>query len=176
MMLLGLVLALFLVQAPEPSEAEHVPEARQAQQAEALINLDVKDADVLDILRLLAKLGDFNLVADSDVRCRFTLSLRSVTWQQVMELTLRSCGLGEDRMGENLIRVATLNQLTRERQERSRYEDEKSQAGPLRTTYRRLSYARARDLAPLLEKTLSARGQIAFDDRTNTLIITDVAR
>jgi type IV pilus assembly protein PilQ len=163
---LVVVLGLFLSQSPEPNNDG----------AEALINLDVKDADVLDILRLLARLGDFNLVADSDVRCRFTLSLESVTWQQVMELTLRSCRLGEERLGDNLVRVAGVEQLAREQQERRRYEEEKSLAGPLQTTYRRLSYARARDLAPLLERTLSPRGEIAFDDRTNTLIITDVAR
>jgi len=164
--LASLALSVLLVQAPEPSDRE----------SEALINLDVKDADVLDILRLLARLGEFNLVADSDVRCRFTLSLQSVTWQQVLELTLRSCRLGEDRVGENVVRIATLEQLAREQQERRRYEEEKSLAGPLRTTYRRLSYARARELAPLLEKSLSPRGEVAFDDRTNTLIITDVAR
>lgn len=166
MTFLAIALSLALSQTPE----------RKDDEAEALINLDVKDADVLDILRLLARLGDFNLVADSDVRCRFTLSLKSVTWQQVMELTLRSCRLGEDRLGDNLVRVASMDQLTREQQERRRYEEEKSLAGPLHTTYRRLSYARARELAPLLEKTLSPRGEIAFDDRTNTLIITDVAR
>jgi type IV pilus assembly protein PilQ len=93
-----------------------------------------------------------------------------------MKLSLRSCRLGEDRLGENLVRVAPLEQLTREQQERRKYEEEKSLAGPLRTTYRRLSYARARDLAPLLQKSLSPRGQIAFDERTNTLIITDIAR
>ncbi|MGH9461723.1 MAG: secretin N-terminal domain-containing protein [Vicinamibacteria bacterium] len=166
MTVLVVALGLLLSQSPGPSNDD----------AEALINLDVKDADVLDILRLLARLGDFNLVADSDVRCRFTLSLQSVTWQQVMELTLRSCRLGEERLGDNLVRVASVDQLAREQQERRRYEEEKSLAGPLQTTYRRLSYARARDLAPLLEKTLSPRGEIAFDDRTNTLIITDVAR
>ena len=167
MTLVGITLGLLLAQAPEPPP-------RNADE-EALINLDVKDADVLEILRLLARLGDFNLVADPDVQCRFTLRLQSVTWQQVMELTLRSCRLGEDRMGENLIRIATLDRLTREQEERRRYEEEKSQAGPLRTTYRQLSYARARELAPLLERSLSPRGQIAYDDRTNTLIITDVA-
>jgi len=62
------------------------------------------------------------------------------------------------------------------RKERRNYEEQKSLTGPLRTTYRRLSYARARDLAPLLQKSLSPRGEIAFDERTNTLIITDVAR
>jgi type IV pilus assembly protein PilQ len=167
MILPGVILSVVLLQNPAESPRED---------AETLIDLDVKDANVLDILRLLAKLGDFNLVADPEVHCRLTLSLKEVRWRQVMEVTLRSCRLGEDAMGENLVRVATLEQLRREGQERRQYEEEKGLAGPLQTTYRRLSYARARDLAPLLEKTLSPRGEISFDERTNTLIITDIVR
>jgi len=169
MMLLGLLL---FQSSPVAWERNSQP----GETSETLIDVDVKDASVLDILRLLAKLGDFNLVADPEVRCQFTLALKAVTWRQVMELTLRSCRLGEDRMGENLIRVATLTQLTREQAERRKYEEEKRLSGPLQTSYRQLSYARARDLAPILQKTLSPRGDVAFDERTNTLIITDVAR
>ncbi len=169
MMLLGLLLLQSSTVAGERN-------SQPGETSETLIDLDVKDANVLDILRLLAKLGDFNLVADPEVQCRFTLALKAVTWREVMELTLRSCGLGEDRMGENLIRVATLAQLTREQEERRKYEEEKRLSGPLQTSYRRLSYARARDLAPILERTLSPRGGVAFDERTNTLIITDVAQ
>jgi type IV pilus assembly protein PilQ len=171
MTLPALILGLFLGQSTTPETPY-----QQDEDAETLIDLDLKDANVLDILRLLAKLGDFNLVVDPDVQCRFTLTLKAVDWRQVMELSLRSCRLGEDRLGENLVRVAPLEQLTREQQERRKHEEERSLAGPLRTTYRRLSYARARDLAPLLQKSLSPRGQIAFDERTNTLIITDIAR
>ncbi len=167
------LLSLLLVQSSTvPAEGN----SQAAEASEILIDLDMKDADVLDILRLIAKLGDFNLIADPEVRCQFTLALKAVTWRRVMELTLRNCRLGEDRMGENLIRVATLAQLTREREERRKYEEEKRLSGPLQTSYRRLSYARARDLAPVLQKTLSPRGEVAFDERTNTLIIRDVAQ
>lgn len=144
--------------------------------AETMINLDVKDADVLDVLRLLAEVGDFNLVADPDVECTMTLKLQEVPWPQVLELVLRTCRLAEDRIGENIVRVATSEQLRREYEERRKYEEEKRYAGPLKTTYRKLAYSRARDLAPLLERFLSPRGSVVFDERTNTLIITDVAR
>ena len=167
------LLSLLLLQSPNvPAERSSQP----GESSETLIDLDVKDANVLDILRLLAKVGDFNLVADPEVQCQFTLAVKTVTWRQVMELTLRNCRLVEDRMGENLIRVATLARLTQERAERRKYEEEKRQSGPLQTSYRRLSYARARDLAPVLQRTLSPRGEVAFDERTNTLIITDIVR
>lgn len=159
---LALVLSLALIQAPTEEEA--------------LIDFDVKDADVVDILRLLAEVGRFNLVADPDVRCRLTLKLTSVRWEQVLQLALRGCRLGEDRLGENLIRVARVEQLTAEQQAKRKYEEERRLVGPLRTTYRRLAYARARELAPLLRNFLSPRGEVVFDERTNTLIITDIER
>ena len=143
---------------------------------ETLIDIDVKDADVLDILRLFAEVGGFNLVADPDVSCQPTLKLKEVPWPQVLELVLRTCRLEQERLGDNLVRVATARQLRQEYEERRRYEEEKRFAGPLETTYRKLAYARAQELTPILQKFLSPRGSVVFDERTNTLIITDVAR
>ena len=51
------------------------PADPSVQDRETLIDLDVKDADVLDVLRLLAEVGGFNLVADPDVSCDLTLKL-----------------------------------------------------------------------------------------------------
>lgn len=165
-MIEALLLTLALAQTP-PAETDD---------AETVIDIDVKDADVLDVLRLLAEIGDFNLVADPEVSCSLTLKLQAVPWPQILDLVLRTCRLAEDRIGENIIRVATSEQLRREYEERRRYEEEKRLSGPLRTTYRKLAYARARDIAPVLERFLSPRGSVVFDERTNTLIITDLAR
>jgi type II secretory pathway component HofQ len=38
----------------------------------------------------------------------------------------------------------------------------------------RLSYAKAAEMAPLVKKFLSPRGEVIFDARTNTLIVTDI--
>jgi type IV pilus assembly protein PilQ len=144
--------------------------------SETLIDIDLKDADVLDVLRLLAEVSELNLAADPDVSCRLTLKLKQVPWPQVFDLVLRTCGLSKDELGENLVRVASSERLRQEYEERRKYEEEKALSGPLRTTYVRLAYARAQDLAPTLERFLSPRGSVVFDERTNTLIITDVQR
>ena len=115
-------------------------------------------------------------VADPGLQCRMSLRLEGLTWRQVLDVVLRSCRWGEDRIGRNLIRVASIEALRRELDETRRYEAEKKLAGPLRTTYVTLAYARARELAPLLQRFVSPRGEVAFDERTNTLIITDVGR
>jgi type IV pilus assembly protein PilQ len=144
--------------------------------AETLIDIDVKDADVLDVLRLLAEVSGLNLAADPGVSCNATLKLKQVPWPQVLELVLKTCGLAQEEIGPNLVRVATSERIRKEYEERRKYEEEKALAGPLTTTYVKLAYARAKDMAPMLARFLSPRGSVVFDERTNTLIITDVRK
>lgn len=47
------------------------------------LDLDVKDADVHDVYRLLSDVGRVNIVIASDVRAKVTLRLRRVAWQQI---------------------------------------------------------------------------------------------
>ena len=47
------------------------------------LDLDVKDADVHDVYRLLSDVGRVNIVIADDVRAKVTLRLKRVAWQQV---------------------------------------------------------------------------------------------
>jgi type IV pilus assembly protein PilQ len=143
---------------------------------EALIDIDVREADVQDVLRLLAEVGGFNLVVDPGVACKATLKLTQVPWPQVLDLVLRTCRLEQERLGENLVRVGSAEEIRKEYEARRKYQQEKALAGPLETRYVRLAYSKARDLAPILSKFLSPRGSVVFDERTNTLIVTDIRR
>jgi type IV pilus assembly protein PilQ len=161
-----LVMALLLGFPPQPSRASE----------ETLIDIDVREAEVQDVLRLLAEVGGFNLAVDPGVSCAATLKLKQVPWPQVLDLVLRTCGLEQERLGENLVRVASAEEIRKEYEERRKYQEEKALSGPLETRTLRLAYGKARDLAPILSKFLSPRGSVVFDERTNTLIITDVRR
>ena len=143
---------------------------------ETLLDIDVREADVQDVLRLLAEVGGFNLAVDPGVSCKATLALKQVPWPQVLDLVLRTCRLEQERLGDNLVRVAPAEAIRKEYEERRKYQQEKALAGPLETRYVRLAYAKARDLAPVLSKFLSPRGSVVFDERTNTLIVTDIRR
>jgi type IV pilus assembly protein PilQ len=83
------------------------------------------------------------------------------------------CGLGSES-DNGIVRVAPVAKLTAEHQERRRLAEEQKLNRPLRTVRYTLSYARAAEMAPLIKKFLSPRGDVVFDARTNTLIITDV--
>ena len=47
------------------------------------MDLDVKDADVQDVYRLLSDVGRMNIVIADDVRAKVTLRLKRVAWQQI---------------------------------------------------------------------------------------------
>jgi type IV pilus assembly protein PilQ len=46
----------------------------------ATLDLDVKDADIHDVMRLLADVGNVNIVIANDVRGKVTLRLKRVAW------------------------------------------------------------------------------------------------
>jgi type IV pilus secretin PilQ/predicted competence protein len=136
------------------------------------ISLDFQDADINDILRLLAEVGKVNIIAGGDVQGKITTRMTDVPWDQALDVILKINGLAQERSG-NIIRVAPLEKFTNERQERLKAMVTEVQAEPLVTRIVPANYAAAKDLRPNLEKLLSRRGTIIIDARTNTMIITD---
>jgi type IV pilus assembly protein PilQ len=166
MSFLAAATAVLLAAAPSPApRAEAPPEAR--------ISIDFKDADILDIVRLMAELGDFQVVAHPGISCKLTLKLKEVPLQTALDLALKTCGLGYEE-SSGIFRVATVATLTAEHAAQRKLDDERRLSGPLKTKMYRLSYARAAEMAPLVKKFLSPRGEVIFDARTNTLIVSDI--
>ena len=141
--------------------------------AETRISIDFKDADVLDIVRLMAEVGDFQVVADPGIACKLTLKLKEVPLRTAFDVMLRSCGLGYDD-DNGVVRVAPAAKLIAEHAEARKLAEERALNRPLQTRVVRLSYAKAAEIAPLLKRFLSPRGDITYDARTNTLFITDI--
>jgi type IV pilus assembly protein PilQ len=147
--------------------------ARPGRSAEARISVDFKDVDVVDVVRLMAEVGSFQLVADPGITCKLTLKLHEVPWDKALDVTLRVCGLASES-DNGIVRVAPVGKLTAESEARRKLAEEQRLDRPLRTVRYTLSYARAAELAPVIKKFLSPRGDVVFDARTNTLIVTDV--
>jgi len=139
---------------------------------EARISMDVKDADVVDVVRLLSEVGGFQVVFHPGINCKVTLKVREVRWTSALEVALRSCGLGRDEDAD-IVRVAPIGTLRAEAADRRKYQEEKAQGGERSVTRYRLSYARAAEMAPIVKKFLSPRGEVIYDARTNTLIVID---
>jgi type IV pilus assembly protein PilQ len=146
--------------------------ATPASADDMVISFDVREAAIHDIVRVLAEVGDFQVVMEPGISCQLTLKLHQVPWPTVLEMALKSCHLGKvEELG--VIRIASVAHLTEEATAEKRLQEERELTRPRTTTRLRLSYARAEELAPIIRKMLSARGEVIVDKRTNTLIITD---
>ena len=139
------------------------------------ISIDFVDADLRNILKLIAEVSELNIVAGDDVRGRVTVRLIEVPWDQALDVVLQSQGLGIVRVG-NVIRIAPLEKLWKERQDELASKRAKDKLGNLRTEMIHLKYAIARDMVPVVKQILSERGTVSADERTNTLIIRDIAK
>jgi type IV pilus assembly protein PilQ len=138
------------------------------------IDLDLKDADIHNILRLLADVGRVNIVTADDVSGQVTIRMRNVPWDQALDVVLQAKGLGMVRNG-NLIRVAPLATLQKERELRLAAAKQEYELTPLETRLIPVSYAQAEELQARAKDLLSPRGSIAVDERTNVLIARDIA-
>lgn len=137
------------------------------------ISLDVKDADLHNVLRLLADTGKVNIVVPDEVRGRVTIKLRNVPWTEALDVILRSKNLGKERIG-SVIQVDTLERILAREKARIELKKIEEEAGEPVTVIVPLSYTNANELKPLVQSMLSPRGTVAVDSRTNSLIITDV--
>ncbi|HYR39106.1 MAG TPA: AMIN domain-containing protein [Methylomirabilota bacterium] len=87
-----------------------------------LISLDFKDADVVNLLRILAAESGRNIVAGDDVKGKVSVSLRNVTWEQALDTILETRGLQKIERG-SVIRIVSTEQLTKEREALARVQE-----------------------------------------------------
>jgi type IV pilus assembly protein PilQ len=96
---------------PAPSKAP--PKIADSRYEGETISLDLKDADIKDVLRTFGKLARINIAIDPDVRGSVTVRLHDVPWDQALEIILRINGLGSVLEG-NILRVGTPARLLSE--------------------------------------------------------------
>jgi type IV pilus assembly protein PilQ len=137
------------------------------------IDLDFKDADIHNILRLLSEVGGVNVVTADNVGGTVTIRMRDVPWDQALDVVLQAKSLGMVRQG-NLLRVAPLAQLEQEREAAIARQKQQQQLAPLETRLVPVSYATAQNLQPRVRELLTERGSVSVDTRTNMLIVRDI--
>ncbi len=140
------------------------------------LNLNFQDIETRAVLQLLADASGQNIVVSDSVTGSVTLRLQNVPWDQALDIVLRTKGL-DKREHDNVIIVAPAEELaTREKADLAARKDIQELA-PLRSEYLQVNYAKAQDLADLIKSQggslLSGRGNVAVDDRTNTLLLQD---
>jgi len=137
------------------------------------ISLNLKDADIKDVLRTFATLTGLNIAVDPNVSGSVTVDFVDVPWDQALDLILRQNRLSYVLEG-NVMRVGTLATLAEEAAANRRLAEEERLNVPLTTVSFKLSYARAADVAALLREIASPRARLIVDGRTNQLIISEI--
>jgi type IV pilus secretin PilQ/predicted competence protein len=160
------------------------------------ISLDLKDADIHNVLRLIAEVSNLNVVATDDVKGQITLRLFDVPWDQALDIILQVMNLESVQEG-NVLRISTVKRLREEREELAKAQLAQQIVEPLEVAYIRVNYAKARKLGDLVnggnrrggaggasssrggrnvrQGVLTERGSVLVDEFTNTLIVRDIA-
>jgi type IV pilus assembly protein PilQ len=139
------------------------------------ITIALSNTDIREFLQILADTGKLNLVMDPDVQGSFGFRFTDTPWDQVLDVVLKNAGLGKE-IQNGVLRVAKVDKLQKEEEERKKLEETRNLAGELQTITRPLSYSKVADVQKILKDILTKRGSAILDDRTNTLIITDLPR
>ena len=139
------------------------------------LSLDFKDADIKNILRLIAEVSNLNIITGDDVTGKITMRLVDVPWDQALDVILQARSLGMSRVG-NVMRVAPLETLKREIQLELEAKRAKERLEDLVTELIPVNYASGEEIVPQVKSVLSDRGDVKVDKRTNILIIKDIAR
>ena len=95
---------------PRPTLRYDASRAAESRWAGEPISLDVKDADLRDILHTFSQLTGLNMVIDPDVHGSVTVRLHDVPWDQALDLILRTNGCGYVIEG-NILRVGKPSNL-----------------------------------------------------------------
>ena len=138
-----------------------------------LISLDLQDTDIDNALRIIAEVSNLNIVASEEVSGKVTLRLLDVPWDQALDVILRSNGLDKVLEG-NVMRIASVEKLRVERENLKHAQDAEEELEPIGVKYLRVSYAKAAEMKILVETVLSERGSVAYDERSNQIIVKDV--
>ncbi len=137
------------------------------------ISLDFVDADIHNILRLIAEVAKLNIITSDEVTGKVTIAMRNVPWDQALDIILKTKKLGKVRHG-NIIRVAPLAEIVAEQEMARKMAKEKETLEPLRVRLIPVNYAVASDMTNKVKDILSERGTVNVDTRTNVIIVKDI--
>lgn len=123
-------------------------------------SVELRDADIRDVFRAISQERGINLVIGEGVTGKVTLSFQSVTLGDAMDAILKTGDWAKiEEGGITRIVKSSVQEGT----------------GDLVTQMLPVQYANAKDLRDGIKDLLSKKGSATVDERTNTLIVRDVA-
>ncbi len=136
------------------------------------ISLDFQQADISNVLRLIAEVSGFNMVVGEGVKSKVTIKLISVPWDQALDMILKMNGLGKIRQG-NILWIDSLANIAKQENEVAQSKTAKLNAEEL---VDRVFYIRnlpAMEVMTSLTQFRSPRGLMQYSLGSNALIVRD---
>jgi type IV pilus assembly protein PilQ len=159
--------------AEQKVQMEQKPAVNGAKYTGEPISVNLKDVDLKDFFRLVHEISGLNVVLDPMIHGNLTIVLDDVPWDQALDIVLKNNDLSRQLDG-NVLRIATVETLKKEAENRRAQIDAEALAVDKVSITRYLSYAHAKDVLVPVKKFLSQRGDVVADERTNSLIVSDI--
>lgn len=129
------------------------------------ISFDYSEADVREVIDMLAARANINIIYGDDVFGTVTISLNKVPFDEAFKTLLSVKGLAAQQAGDNILRIASPAQLLAE---------QKKALPQTRVFF--LNYTKAAEVRTQVEAVANAENRAAkciADEANNALIITD---
>lgn len=160
------------------------------------VTFNFQDVPVRTVLQLIAEESNLNIVASDTVQGNVTLRLVNVPWDQALDIVLRAKGLDKRRDGA-VVWVAPQPELAKFEQDKEDARIAIENREDLITDYVQINYHSASAIFKALTEAkgvgnsgggggtgnnqnengfLSQRGRLVADERTNTLMISDIPK
>ena len=136
------------------------------------ISLDFQQADISNVLRLIAEVSGFNIVIGESVKSKVTMKLVSVPWDQALDMILKMNGLGKIKQG-SILWIDSLANLAKQEDEEARAKDAKVKSEDLVDRVFYIRNLQATELMTSLKQNLSPRGLMQISQGTNALVVRD---
>jgi type IV pilus assembly protein PilQ len=122
------------------------------------VTVNFKGADIKTVLAYISEVAGVDIVPAPDVKGVVDLKLTNKPWKTALDIIVRNYGFAYEREGD-IIRVVTVDKLKQEE---------------LTTQTFALNYSKAKDVVAALKDIVGERGKVMYDERTNTVLVTDI--
>jgi type IV pilus assembly protein PilQ len=136
------------------------------------ISLDFQQADISNVLRLIAEVSGFNMVIGEGVKSKVTMKLASVPWDQALDMILMMNGLGKIKQG-NILWIDSLANIAKQQTEEAMVRTSKIQAEQLVDRVFYIRNLQATEIMTALRQYLSPRGLMQMSQGSNAIIVRD---
>ena len=154
--LVALLLPFWILVSASTAGAELYDIKSRIENDKRLFSMEIRDAEVSDVLRALAQQSGFNIILGSGVTGKITLSFSDITFKNALEIIIEANSLTYT-IRNNVFWVG----------------QEVDHSGDVSTEVIRLNYAAPNTTAERLKGTLSKSGSVEFDERTSSIILKD---